>query len=143
MGTVTKYIEVAASADEVWEAVRDYGAVHERVVPGFVVETKLEGSDRVVTFVTGAVARERLVALDHERRRLAYAVVESPLGFTHHQASVEIWPLTSATSRDGAEDGCTIVWTSDFLPEDPGAIVEAMMGEGAAAMARTFGPRPL
>jgi hypothetical protein len=39
----------------VWDAVRDFGALHHRLVPGFVVEARLEGDDRVVTFFNGAV----------------------------------------------------------------------------------------
>ena len=59
MGSITKYIDVAAPANAVWDAVRDFGALHERLVPGFVVGSTLEGddgSDRVITFVSGAVA---------------------------------------------------------------------------------------
>ena len=61
-------------------ALRDFGAVHQRVAPGFVTATRLDGDDRVVTFFTGAEARERLVSVDDARRRLVYTVVESQLG---------------------------------------------------------------
>lgn len=131
MGTLTKDIKVRAPADYVWAAVRDFGALHQRVVPGFVVDCVVEGDDRIITFAVGAVARERLVTLDDERRRLVYSVVESQLGFTHYQGSVEVVDAASG-------EGCTIVWTTDFLPEEPGPIVDALMTEGAAAMERTF-----
>lgn len=132
MGSIVKEITVTAAPDQVWDALRDYGAVHERVVPGFVVASELEGPDRVLTFSSGSVARERLVSLDDERRRLVYSVVESQLGFTHHQASVEV---TAAPSGAGSR----IVWSSDFLPEEPGDVVGFLMDEGAAAMGRAFG----
>jgi hypothetical protein len=134
MGTVTKEIAVKSRADEVWDAMRDFGALPERVVPGFVIESQLEGSDRIITFSSGAVARERLVSLDDARRRLVYAVVESRLGFTHHQATVEVHD-----EGDGHGQGCRIVWTTDFLPEEPGPMVDTLMDQGAAAMGCTFG----
>lgn len=132
MGSVVEEIDVTAAPDQVWDALRDDGAIHERVVAGFVVASELEGPDRVVTFSSGAVARERLVSLDDERR-LVYTVVESQLGFIHHQASVEVSPGPSGA-------GSRIVWSTDFLPEEPGEAVGFLMGEGAAAMGRAFGP---
>lgn len=131
MGSITKHIKVTASADDVWAAVRDFGALHERVVPGFVVDCVVDGDDRTITFAVGAVARERLVTLDDERRRLVYSVVESQLGFTHHQGSVDV-------VEEPTGERCRIVWTSDFLPAEHGPIVDALMTEGAAAMERTF-----
>ena len=44
-----------ARADEVWSAIRDIGALHTRLVPGFVPNTKLEPGVRVVTFGNGVV----------------------------------------------------------------------------------------
>ena len=94
MVSISKDIRVDASAGEAWDALRDFGAVHQRVAPGFVVDASVEGPDRVVTFASGAQARERLVTLDDDRRRLVYTVVDGPLGATHHQASVEVRDAT-------------------------------------------------
>ncbi len=132
MGTITKYIEVCAPADAVWDAVRDFGALHERLVPGFVIESAFEGDDRVIAFVIGAVARERAVSIDDAHRRLAYAVVESALGLTHHQSTVEVVEVP-AGSRTRIE------WTTDYLPEAPGDTISAMMDQGVLAMGRAFG----
>jgi hypothetical protein len=56
----------------VWEAVRDVGAVHTRLAPGFVVDTRLEADTRVVTFANGLVARELIVDIDDDARRLVF-----------------------------------------------------------------------
>ncbi len=135
MGSITKYMDVAAAGDSVWDAVRDFGALHERLVPGFVVGSTLEGHDRVITFVTGAVARERMVSLDDDNRRLVYAVVESALGFAHHQSSVEVGEAHSP-------NGSRIEWTTDFLPDALGDTIDAMMDRGIVAMGRAFGAAP-
>ena len=34
MGSVRKELAVTAKAEDVWDAVRDFGALHTRLVPG-------------------------------------------------------------------------------------------------------------
>ncbi len=133
MGSIIKTIDVRTGTREVWDALHDFGALHERLVPGFVVDARLDGRDRVVTFASGAVATERLVSADPERRRLVYAVVDGGLPFDHHQSSVEV------VESDHSEEGCRIVWTTDLLPDRLDPVVDSLMHEGAAAMLSAFG----
>ena len=129
MASVTKRIAVQASAEEVWAALRDFGALHERLVPGFVVDSRLEGQTRVITFFNGAVARELLVDIDDVARRLVYSVIEGPLGFTHHNASAQVL-------EDGT-GGCQFVWIADVLPDDVTAAVGDLMERGIAVIKDT------
>jgi hypothetical protein len=131
MASIHRHFRVDRDAGSVWEALRDFGAVHERVAAGFVVATELDGDVRTVTFVNGVVAKEILVDADDVRRRLVYSVIESPLRLTHHQATAEV------VSIDG-RGGCEFVWTTDVLPHDAAATIEAMMTEGAVAIERTL-----
>jgi hypothetical protein len=78
VASIRKDALIDARPEGVWTAVRDFGAVDERLAPGFVVDTRLDGDARIVTFFNGAVARELLVDIDDEARRLVYSVVESP-----------------------------------------------------------------
>ena len=73
---------------DVWDAVRDFGALHTRLVPGFVLDTRLDGDARIVTFSNGTVARELLVDCDDARRRLVYAVISERI--KQHSASVQV-----------------------------------------------------
>jgi hypothetical protein len=130
MASLRKDIPLGVAPSEAWAALRDFGAVHQRVVPGFVTDATLDGDDRIVTFANGVVVRERLVSLDDERRRLVYAVVESSLGFEHHQASVEVIDPAPGTG------GCSVAWTTDLLPDEVAPSVAAFMDQGAVAMAR-------
>jgi hypothetical protein len=116
----------------VWAAIRDYGAVHERLGRGFVVDTTVEPEPvaRVVTFANGAVVRELIVDVDDERRRIAYAAVDAPLGSTHHNASFEV--------MDEPGGGTLLVWVTDLLPDEVAPIVEGMMDQGVAAILRTL-----
>jgi hypothetical protein len=130
MGSVRKELEIDASAESVWDAVRDFGAPHTRLVQGFVTDTRLDGRDRIVTFFTGAVQREPLVDLDDDARRLVYSAVDSPRGATHYNASVQVFP-------DG-DRSCRLVWLVDFLPDDIATDLDAAMERGAQTMKQTL-----
>ena len=129
MASITREIHLHHPADHVWDAVRDVGAVHDRLARGFVTGTTVEPGCRTVTFVNGAVARELIVGVDDERRRLAYAVVEG-LGAAHHQASFEVVDERDGTSR--------LVWITDVLPDELAPILEGMVELGTEAITRTF-----
>ena len=130
MASIRKEISIEASPEHVWEAVRDVGAVHQRLARGFVVSTQLDGDSRVVTFANGAVARELLVDLDDKARRLAYSVVESPLQLTHHHATIQILPEGSNQSR--------MIWVADVWPNEAADRVGPMMQQGSLVMKQTL-----
>jgi len=129
MASIRKEIVIEASPKRVWDAVRDVGAVHERLAPGFVVDTRLEAGARVVTFANGLVARELIVDVDDEARRLAWAVVGSPR-LTHHNASMQIF--------DDGDRGSRVVWIADLLPNEIAGTIAAMIEEGLGAMKKTL-----
>lgn len=85
MASIRKEVMIDARPDDAWAALRDWGALHQRLAPGFAIDTRIDGKDRLVTFFNGAVAREVLVDLDDEAHRLAWSVVEGP--YIHHNAS--------------------------------------------------------
>src|SRR2546428_3651125 len=89
MASIRKEILVDARPEDVWDVLRDVGALHTRLVPGFVVDTRLEDGARVVTFGNGMVARELIVDIDDEARRLVWAVVGGR--FPHHNPSLQVF----------------------------------------------------
>ncbi len=129
MASIRKEIVIEASPKRVWDAVRDVGAVHERLAPGFVVDTRLEAGARVVTFANGLVARELIVDVDDEARRLAWAVVGSPR-LTHHNASMQVF--------DDGDRGSRVVWIADLLPNENAGTIAAMIDEGLGTMKKTL-----
>jgi hypothetical protein len=60
VASIRRETVVDVPIEDVWDAVRDYGALHERLAPGFATDTRLEGEDRIVTFFNGTVVHERL-----------------------------------------------------------------------------------
>ena len=128
MASIHREIQIDARPETAWAALRDVGALHHRLVPGFVTDTRLEEGARIVTFGNGMVARERIVDVDDEARRVAWAVVGSAM--THHNASAQVFP-------EGA-NGCRFVWIADLLPNEMAPSVAAMIDEGMAVIKRTL-----
>jgi hypothetical protein len=128
MASIRKEIVLEARAVDVWDAVRDVGALHERLVPGFVVDTRLEEGARVVTFGNGLEVRELIVDLDDQARRLVWSARGGRL--THHNASVQVF--------DDGERRARLVWIADLLPDELAADVRAMIEQGAAVMKKTL-----
>ena len=128
MAAVRKEILTKADPDLVWAAVRDIGALHTRLVPGFVVDTRLEPGARVVTFGNGMVVREPIVDIDDAERRLVWSAVSGQT--THYNASAQVFEAEEGKAR--------VVWIADFLPDEVKGKIEAAMEHGAAIMKNTL-----
>ncbi|MBR1167762.1 SRPBCC family protein [Bradyrhizobium liaoningense] len=128
MASIHNDISLPASARDVWDAVRDFGALHRRLVPGFVTACTLDGDARIVTFANGSVAREVLVDCDDARRRLVYAINNERL--RHYSASVQV-------VAEG-ETSCRLVWIIDMLPNELAPYVQGQTKEAVTAMHKAF-----
>jgi hypothetical protein len=128
MSSIRREVVISASAQTAWDALRDFGALHTRLVPGFVTDTRLEPGARIVTFANGQVVRELLVDLNETDRRLAWAVVDGP--FQHYNASAQVYDEGPAT--------CRFVWIADLLPDALAGGVATMMEEGLRVIKRTL-----
>jgi carbon monoxide dehydrogenase subunit G len=127
MATIKKEVEIHASPELVWDALRDVGALHTRLAAGFVVDTKMEGNARIVTFANGMVVREDIVAVDDAARRVAWAIIGQQ--FHHYNGAAQVFEHA---------DGTRFVWTTDLLPDETAPNVDAMMTAGTAAIKKTI-----
>jgi hypothetical protein len=128
MASIRKERTIEAAPEDAWAALRDWGALHERLVPGFAVATELDGTDRVVTFFNGAIARERLVDLDEEARRLVWSIVDGP--YSHHNGAAQVVANEDGTTR--------FVWIADLLPDDLAEVTAELMERGVETVKRTL-----
>lgn len=128
MAAIRKEIDIARSKAVVWDAIRDVGAIHRRLVPGFVVDCKLDGETRTVTFANGMVVRELIVAVDDEQCRHSWSARGEPL--THHNASVQVFAR--------GDDAAHVVWIADLLPDEAAETVAGMIQQGLDTMKRTL-----
>lgn len=124
MASIQKEFAIASSAHDVWDAVRDFGAVHTRLAPGFVTDAVMDGDSRLVTFSNGTSAREILVDCDDAKRRLVYAVVGERI--RQHSASVQI--------HEDGDKRSKFVWTVDVLPNEIAPYISGQMDLSIAAM---------
>jgi carbon monoxide dehydrogenase subunit G len=127
MASIHKEIAIAAPPDAVWAAVRDVGAVHQRLVPGFVTDTRMEEGARIVTFANGMVVRELIVDIDDAARRLAYASVGGRAA--HHHASMQVFADAG---------GSRLVWITDVLPDALLEPIRANVEHGSAIIKQTL-----
>jgi activator of HSP90 ATPase len=132
VASIRQEITIDASLQEAWDALRDWGALHKRLAPGFAVDAQLDGSDRIVTFFNGSVLRERLLGVDDEEHRIAWTILDWP--YKHHNGAAQIIP-------DG-EDRVRLVWISDLLPDDLASRTAALMERGLDVIKQTLEQAP-
>ena len=124
MASIHHEIDLAVDAAKAWSALREVGLAH-RLFAGVLVDCRLDGDVRIVTFDNGLVTHERIIDVSEERRRIAYSVVQgTPM--SHHNASMRIFDLGEGRSR--------FAWTADFLPHDFGPTMLPLMKRGAEAL---------
>ncbi len=132
MASIRKEILTRAGADAAWAALRDIGALHTRLVPGFVVDTRLEPGARIVTFGNGLVVRELIVDIDDRERRVAWSAISEHL--SHHNASAQVFAEANRQTR--------VVWITDLLPDEAAGPIALMMEQGMAVMKATLDKLP-
>lgn len=128
MASIRRQVVIDADPEAVWDALSDWDAVHERLAAGFVVECQRDGMARIVTFASGAVLREEILACDEEHRRLAWSIVDGP--YTHHNGAAEVVHYDDGRTR--------FVWTSDLRPDALAEPTARAMEQGLAAIKRTL-----
>uniref|UniRef100_B0SXG2 Polyketide cyclase/dehydrase n=1 Tax=Caulobacter sp. (strain K31) TaxID=366602 RepID=B0SXG2_CAUSK len=128
MATIIKQVEIDVAPDAAWDAVRDWGAAHQRLCPSVLTDCRVEENARIVTFANGLVARELIVAVDDTARRLVWSVVGSTL-LSHHNGAMQVL---------AHGEGSRIVWTADLLPHTAAPQVAGFMDLGCAAMKATL-----
>jgi hypothetical protein len=127
VASITREVLIHARPRDVWDALRDWGALHERLAPGFVTDARLDGEDRIVTFASGLTVREVLVDLDEDSRRLVWSVRDGP--YSHHNGAAQVFD-------DG--DGARFVWVADLLPDDLADRTAAAMEQGLGVIKTTM-----
>lgn len=132
MASIRRTVTINAPAPKVWDAMRDVGALHTRLVVGFVTDCKLEGDARIVTFSNGMTIREVIVDINDEDHRVVWSATGGPL--RHHNASAQVVPLRV--------DACEVVWVADLLPAELAPSMAGMIDEGLKAMKQTMESAP-
>jgi hypothetical protein len=128
MAYFRKEIDIAVPCAHAWEALRDVGALHTRLVRGFVLECEFDGRARRIKFANGLTTVERIIAVSDEDQRVSWTAASERL--EHHNASAQVRPI--------GPDSCAIAWTVDLLPDGVAPAIASMVDAGLAAMKATL-----
>lgn len=129
MATVRKDIFTKAPATEVWAAVRDVGAIHTRLLPGFIADARLDGPrERIVTLGNGMVLREPIITIDDAAMRVVWA--NEGGSTTHSNVSLQVMAEPDGGSR--------VVWIADFLPDEVATAMATNLTRGSEVMKKTL-----
>ena len=128
MASIRKEIVIDVGAEPAWDALRRVGEPHTLFAP-VLTGAAVEGDVRTVHFANGMVVRERILDVDEENRRVAYAVVD-PQGMTFHHASMQL--------EIAGPGRCAFVWITDFLPAEAAAALQPLIDQGADALKRNL-----
>jgi hypothetical protein len=131
MASIHKQTIVEVDAATAWAALRQVGEAHTLFAP-VLTAARLDGDTRTVTFANGMVVRERILDVDDERKRVAYAALDGP-GMAYHHASMQI--VESGARR------CQFVWITDFLPAELAESLSPLIEQGAGALRRNLEAR--
>jgi len=130
MASIRRETSIDTRVEDAWDALRDFHAVHVRVAPRFVTDSRPDGGARLITFFDGVTARELCVDIDDDRRRLVYAIPPGELGIEHYNATVEV---------EGEPGGATrFSWTIDLLPDELAERIGERMDLGIAAIRKAW-----
>ncbi len=124
MASIHREILINAPTEKVWEALSEVGALHTKLVPGFVTDCAFDGQARMVTFANGLSVRELIIDVDTTERRVAWSAEGASL--THYNASAQV--LNSGGNT------CRVVWVADLLPHEMAPAIAGMIEQGLAAM---------
>jgi carbon monoxide dehydrogenase subunit G len=128
MASIRKEIIIDTHPGHAWDAVRDVGALHTRLVKGFVTDCRMDGDARVVTFANGMVVREPIVDIDDNNRRLVWSATGGRL--THYNGSLQLFEEGTGRTR--------AVWIADLLPHEMSSAIAGMIEQGLGAMKSTL-----
>ena len=124
MASIHKQLLVHVSVEAAWAALRQVENAHTLFAP-VLVDARLDGDLRTVRFANGMTVRERILNVDDERCRVAYAALDAP-GVAYHHASMQV--------HDAGEGRALFVWITDFLPAEVGSQLTPLIEQGSQAL---------
>jgi len=126
IGSIRREVRIRRPAADVWALAGDPARLHEWF-PG-IVDTKVDGTTRVITLASGVAMPEEILVNDRTQRRFQYRIT-APL-FTHHRGTLDVIDLGDGT--------CLAVYATDADPRAMALVISAAAGRGLEALRRRF-----
>ena len=109
--TVTEKVDIKASPDAVWAAVKDFDSL-DKWHPGFSKDELVKGKNNVpgavrkLTIKDGPSFSEELLTFNDKAHSYTYRIVESPLPITGYKSTL--------TVKGGKDGMTTVTWVGHF-----------------------------
>lgn len=135
MASASSSIEIAVSADRVWQLIGGLGSISDWNPA--ISNLELSEGGRVRRFaVPGAAFVERLMAFDEMGRTYSYGIVQSPVPQKDYLSTIRVIDLGDA--------GCRVEWNGEFTPvgvsdEQVSKTFQEIYDGGLEALKKHFG----
>ncbi|VVO52231.1 hypothetical protein PS862_00377 [Pseudomonas fluorescens] len=107
MATASAFIDIPASADQVWQLIGGFNSLPDWLP--FIPQSELSEGGRVRSLQTadGAVVVERLQAFDDAAKTYSYSIVQAPFPATDYLATIRV---------EAQGQGARVTWSGRFAP---------------------------
>lgn len=127
MTTIYRTIDIQASPSSVWEKIADTEQISNLV--GFLKSSVQADDTRTCTLDGGGQLVEKIVSVDHDLKRVMYAITDSPLNMAYHASSMHVQEHEGHTR---------LAWTVDLLPKEAAEHFTPMLDSACADMQTTL-----
>ncbi|MGZ7456887.1 SRPBCC family protein [Pseudomonas sp. Ma2-10] len=107
MATASAFIDIPATADQVWQLIGGFNSLPDWL--SFIPKSELSEGGRVRSLKTadGAVVVERLEAFDNAGKTYSYSILQAPFPATDYLATIRV---------EAQEQGARVTWSGQFAP---------------------------
>ncbi len=132
--SVKKTATIAASADKVWAATKNFDGLN-TWLPALASDEIVSGTNntvgavRLLTLKGGGTIKEKLLAFDESGHRYRYAILDGVIPVSHYRSSFVVTSL--------ANDKTLVTWSGRFKRKDLGDSPAAGQDDKAAVDAIT------
>ncbi|MCP1495303.1 hypothetical protein J2Y86_000010 [Pseudomonas migulae] len=107
MATASAFIDIPASADQVWQLIGGFNSLPDWLP--FIPKSELSEGGRVRSLQTadGAVVVERLEVFDNAGKTYSYSILQAPFPATDYLATIRV---------EAQDEGARVTWSGRFAP---------------------------
>ena len=107
MATASAFIDIPASAEQVWQLIGGFNSLPDWLP--FIPKSELSEGGRVRSLQTadGAVVIERLQAFDNASQTYSYSILQAPFPATDYLATIRV---------EAQGEGARVTWSGRFAP---------------------------
>lgn len=138
MPKVNMSTELAANADQLWQAIGGFGAIADwhPAIEKADLTGESAGSVRTLHLVGGGTITERLEEISASERVYRYSITDSPLPISNYVAEIKV--------KDNGNGSSTVEWSSEFqakgVPEnDAMTTIQGIYQAGFDNLAKMYG----